>query len=320
MAKLWKWVLVGAAMIAPCMAKEILPPPYRLSLGVAPDALGRKAEGTELEVRLAVGRVGSDPAICSLEISCPVFKPEAARISVDEIDLLRNARRAANEEQPFKEEVWTAITDGSVSSVIESVKKGSGWVVTLTRGDQVATFLPREWERMERTLAEGYAAERWYHALLVKGKIPPETPEAHPPHSEGMEFASGERVEGRNLNFGISIRRFDQIPEKYRINYMLTASGAYAVRGIAEVPGRIGEAFDALRAGKAYLYEGDHFTVRANPETKEAELEVPDKRIKGAFNEGNAVEIGRLKEQAEARVLWLRKNEALFFKEMKKAR
>jgi len=321
MTKLWKWVMVGAAMMVPCMALELPEPPYSMWVEVVADDVPPRSAGTdEVRVRVSAARLNKRPAICSLDLSCSAFDGTTKRISMNEVGLLREASEAAKAGMPFKREFVPELRDGSMGSMIESVLREGRWVVMMTCGELEATFDLEESERLDRVLIEGRAAERWYRALFVKGVKPDETPEIHPPFSEGMTFMGRiGKAAGKGLEFDVILRIFPDARNS-RISWSLGAD-KQGVGGdwAAEIPGRISEALAAIRAGKPYLFENEHYSVLGNRDAKEAEIAL-DKGLRGAFDEANLADIEKLKAAGEARMLWFQQNERLFFKEIKKAR
>lgn len=303
-------------MIAPCMAQGLLEPPYSLFVKLATDdAILQNSETDVVEVSVSAVRLSKDPVTCSLTMSCSAFEEGDNRISVDDVSLLREASQAAKAGIPFRKE-----SAGSTRSVFESATKENRWVVTMTRGKYEATFFPEEPDRLDRVMAEGHAAERWYQALLSKEGKPEETAESHPPVSQGMLFMEpAGKVAGKAVTFGGMLRIFPDSGNNW-ITWSVSGDGQ-SVRGdwAAEIPDRISEALAAVRTGKPYLFENEFFSVMGNRETKEAEIAL-DKEIRGSFDEANLAEIEKLQAAGDARMLWFQQNEGLFFKAMRKAK
>jgi hypothetical protein len=318
---LWKCVPVLVVMTVPCMAQELLTPPYVLRVEVVADDTVPVHVGTDqVKVRVSAQRLGEEPVKCSVVMLCSAFDRGTQNLSEDEVAVLREASQAARAGTPFKKDLWPEIRHRSKASVFESVMQNDKWVVTMTRGGRVATFLPEELDRLDRALVEGRAAERWYRALLSKGAMPEETPETHPPFSEGLSFQGRiGKVAGRGLEFSAMIW-ISPDPGKSRIDWSVRGEGR-SVGGewAAEIPGYLAEALAAVRRGQPYLFEHDDFSVMGNRDTKEAELAL-DKGLRGAFDEVHLRDIEKLKAAGDARILWFQRNERLFFKPVKKAR
>jgi hypothetical protein len=301
--------------------------------------IDRKNKGSKLNVsvRMSKGSEGAEDS-ASVDVDCYDFSSEKRMMPEKDLEAFFEMGKAALAGEKARKEVLTETFRGEVTTVYEVAEADNGKIIRMTRGDESADFPPEEAERVRAALTEAEIGRAWYEKILTATELPAETPDARPPRSDGYYLDSqiGE-VSGRGISYEVSISANGMLGNHtYEISHGLLLytdgrmTGSMSGGWVEALLLKVTLALDAAKDGRNFSFksgedDGRSYTVKANPATKEADLELnlsdffKDREPRKAhFGVAQLEEIRRLIDEYEVRQKWFEDNEGLFFKPVEK--
>lgn len=286
------------------------------------------ASGIQVSVRVSRG-VQVPLGETKVEVSCPELSFPERSLDAEEVAVFLEACAAASRGEVFRQEVRRGIN----KTAYESALMEGGWRVRMRRGGEVL-FAPQEGARLKASLAQAAAAEAWYRELLTAGTLPVKTAAAHPPKAAGCFLISklgGVRAEG--LEYEVTLRKLPfKGAQPYSVTHGLrfirlgggrsSTSGEWVKRLLEQVA----LALQAVGRKEAFAFvsppggRDNHFTVKANLETQQADVTFEPgsvygrhSPVEGSFDVKQLAEIREIAAQGEAREKWFAEHEGWFF-------